>query len=95
MIWLFALLAALTLADHASTNIFLKRGMREGNQLLVRIIAQWGSSGLFFAKLASFAFILWLHVFIAPVPAWLLMAACIAYASAVCWNVYQIMKRAR
>ena len=90
---LLVLLALATLADHISTNIFLKRGMREGNPVLAKIIAKWGSTGLFVFKAAMFGVIVVIHFKYGPIPN-LLLAACVGvFAAVTAWNVYQIAQR--
>lgn len=87
---LLALLLAATLADHVTTNIFLKRGMREANPLLPKIIARWGSTGLFLTKLALWGAIVAVDRLWSPLPT-LFLAACVGvYAVVAAWNGYQI-----
>ena len=91
--FLLILLALATLADHISTNVFLKRGMREGNPILAKIIAKWGSTGLFVFKAAMFGVILVAHFKFGPLPT-LLLAACVGvFVAVTAWNVYQIAQR--
>lgn len=100
---LLALLLAATLADHVTTNIFLKRGIGEGNPLLAKAIAAWGSTGLFLTKLAlwgtvvavdknfwqPFAPAAWFHW--GPLPH-LFLAACVGvFAAVAAYNVYRII----
>ena len=79
-------LAVAMLADHATTNVVLKRGGTELNPLLARVVALWGADGMFLFKAGLFA----LAAYTATPATLLTMAATFAGASA--WNTYQILR---
>ena len=92
ILFVFAALAALQVADVWTTLAFLKLGGREKNPLARRAMEKFGAvKGLVGAKVLVMGLV---FLFLDAIPIWMLLAACLGYVGIV-WNNVKLIRKLR